>query len=173
LFEHDLFGKPVSTFPDHALAEVMAAAGLTHGGFYRHFKTKSQLVAEVCTAAMQSAVATTTKAPHHKLCAADIEDYLSVEHCEDTMNGCIIAALASELARANAEVREAVSSRLQETSDIFSQKIRPVRRKLARSDALFIVAAMMGAVTMARIVAHPAKSAAILRSARKHLRKIG
>jgi hypothetical protein len=68
----------------------------------------------------------TTKALRHKLCAADIEDYLSVEHCEDTMNGCIIAALASELARANAEVREAVSSRLQETSDIFRRKSDPL-----------------------------------------------
>src|ERR1700731_4181175 len=66
------------------LADVMAAAGLTHGGFYRHFQSKDQLVAEACGAGMNSIVARAEAAA----CQSDsnggleaiIESYLAVNH---------------------------------------------------------------------------------------------
>src|SRR5260370_8316547 len=51
------------------LSDLMAAAGLTHGGFYRHFESKDQLVAEACAAATESAMATffSNKSPKNGL----------------------------------------------------------------------------------------------------------
>lgn len=77
------------------VAELMAAAGLTHGGFYKHFGSKADLMAEAAAAGLaQSATI-----------AADIdvrsfiEQYLSRQHRDAAGSGCTMAALSGDAAR--------------------------------------------------------------------------
>jgi AcrR family transcriptional regulator len=74
------------------LSDLMAAAGLTHGGFYRHFGSKDQLVAEACSAAMESVVETTKAAAAHRPAKSRLqaiaERYLSTDHRDNQSEGC-------------------------------------------------------------------------------------
>src|SRR6476620_9203778 len=95
------------------LSDLMAAAGLTHGGFYRHFESKDQLVAEACDAAVRSmvdtfAAAAAGKSPRSRLKAAAAA-YLSTKHRDDPAHGCPLAALGSEIARCGEGVRSAAT----------------------------------------------------------------
>jgi TetR/AcrR family transcriptional regulator, transcriptional repressor for nem operon len=84
------------------LADLMESAGLTHGGFYRHFDSKDQLISEAsadafaANAAEMEAAASTAKG--RKVLEAIANAYLSPEHRKDRAHGCPLAALGSELA---------------------------------------------------------------------------
>ncbi len=69
------------------LADVMALAGLTHGGFYRHFDSKDQLVAEACAAGMDSVVqaveVAAAQGEGRRAVEAIVENYLSTRHRDD------------------------------------------------------------------------------------------
>ncbi|WP_227997506.1 TetR/AcrR family transcriptional regulator [Nocardia australiensis] len=84
--------------------ELMAAVGLTHGGFYRHFRSKEDLVTQACTAAyaekireMEEIRAGSPDGPAAR--RAFIERYLSVKHRDTAGRGCGIAATAGDVAR--------------------------------------------------------------------------
>src|SRR5712692_124279 len=135
------------------LADFMKAAGLTHGGFYRHFRSKDHLVAEACAAAAASMTTrVVANAAHgrkrHGLGAA-VADYLSAEHRDNPRDGCPLAALAGELARADSNTRAAAT-------DAFLKLVE-----------VFAASAMIGALTMARVVTKPVLSDTILRSVEK------
>jgi len=98
---------------DTSNSDLMAAAGLTHGGFYRHFESKDQLVAEACDAAVRSmvdkfAAAAVGKSARRRLGAATAR-YLSTDHRDDPAHGCPLAALGSEIARCDEGVRSAAT----------------------------------------------------------------
>src|SRR3954454_18106995 len=85
--------------------EVMATAGLTHGGFYRHFESKDALVAQALTAAFTQRLADMDDALENADSAeaarrAWLEGYLSLTHRDTPENGCASAALAGDVARA-------------------------------------------------------------------------
>ena len=96
------------------LADLMKAAGLTHGGFYRHFKSKDQLVAEACSAAvatMTERVASSASRKRGRKCLETaVADYLSTEHRDNLRDGCPLAALGAELARADTQTRAAATA---------------------------------------------------------------
>src|ERR1700738_4699391 len=80
------------------LSDLMAAAGLTHGGFYRHFGSKDQLVAEACAAATEAVLETMKAAATHRTAnnnglQAIVEGYLSTEHRDNPSEGCPFAGL--------------------------------------------------------------------------------
>src|SRR5262245_24267016 len=89
------------------LADLMKAAGLTHGGFYRHFKSKDQLVAEACSAAVatmaERVASSTSRERGRKGLEAAVADYLPKEHRDNPRDGCPLAALGSEMARADTQ----------------------------------------------------------------------
>src|SRR4051794_27153106 len=79
-----------------SVAQVTAAAGLTHGAFYGHFASKDDLFVEACERAFDGAVALVTRpgpdgAPD---LAAYVDRYLSEEHLRRRADGCTVAALA-------------------------------------------------------------------------------
>jgi len=84
------------------LAELMKAAGLTHGGFYKHFASKDQLVAEATAAAVDSLLKEMAAHPTFKSALAA---YLSTRHRDNPASGCPLAALGDELARSGKEAR--------------------------------------------------------------------
>lgn len=158
------------------LSDLMAAAGLTHGGFYKHFQSKDQLVAEAFLVGLEGVV-DNTKAdaaapqPGKKALEAIVDDYLSTAHRDDLAGGCPLAALGSELVHANPEIRAAASEGFVTLADVIAKQFPRSKPEVARAKAMFILSAMIGAVTMARMVTDPVLSSALLEQARAGLTK--
>jgi TetR/AcrR family transcriptional regulator, transcriptional repressor for nem operon len=152
------------------LSDLMAAAGLTHGGFYRHFESKDQLVAEACAAATESAMATffSNKSPHNGL-KARVAQYLSPAHRDDPAAGCPLAALGSEIARSDKKTRAAATQAFLKLVETIASQSRKTRPDVARRRAMVAAATMIGALTMSRIVTDSELSSAILSEAARHL----
>src|SRR5882762_1529680 len=121
-----------------ALARVMAAAGLTHGGFYRHFASKDQLVLEACSKTLLSLVASLelliNGKPHEQALPFLVDHYVSRAHRDQPRTGCPLAALGSELARRDKRTRHAAMegflqlSRLIDESSCLSSRVRSPER---------------------------------------------
>ena len=155
------------------LSDLMAAAGLTHGGFYRHFASKDQLVAEACATAVDSVVTMFEEAlARHgegnglKAAAAS---YLSARHRDGLSDGCPFAALASELVRAGDATRAKATEGLKRVVDLLAGGYAGLRPDSAKRRALVALSTMVGALTLARLVIEPKLSDLLLRDAAKHL----
>jgi TetR/AcrR family transcriptional repressor of nem operon len=147
------------------LNDLMKAAGLTHGGFYKHFASKDQLVAEACADAVDAAIARMGMEAQPTKSAA-VAAYLSTRHRDDPASGCPLAAIGSELARTDTNTREAATAGIVRLVDILAGKAGTAH---ARRRALVAAATMIGAVTISRMVTDPELSAEILREAEKSL----
>jgi TetR/AcrR family transcriptional repressor of nem operon len=154
------------------LAEVMAAAGLTHGGFYRHFDSKDALVKECLSNALdafrakiETAVA---KRPGRAGVLLAIDGYLSAAH-RDNEDCCPFVTLGSELARASHDIRAAATAILAELADFIAGHMDDLPRSAAKNEALVLLSTMIGAMSMARLVSDQKLSAAILTRTRKSL----
>src|ERR1700759_4172988 len=92
------------------LADLMAAAGLTHGGFYKHFESKEQVVDESLALAIESMVEewqrTLSASPGSRGLEDAIAGYLSAEYRDNVAGGCPFVALGGEVSRSSAAVRE-------------------------------------------------------------------
>src|SRR6058998_107126 len=90
-----------SGYDGTGVADIMKEAGLTHGGFYAHFKSREEMLAEAADHAGAESVAMATRvaaaAPTGEALYAMLHFYLSKEHIEGRENGCPIAALGSEM----------------------------------------------------------------------------
>src|ERR1700757_1943171 len=95
----------------------MAAAGLTHGGFYRHFRNKEQLVAEALSAAGDMSIAVVGRNIGKGGVNAAVDSYLSTSHRDSPSPICPFAALGSEMARAGEETKAAATEVLERLFD--------------------------------------------------------
>src|SRR5687768_13299497 len=93
-------------FNDVSVAEVMEAAGLTHGGFYGHFKSKDDLIAQALAHALEQITPDDPDLPGF------VANYLSSQHCADVAAGCPVAALGVETARQGPAARAAMTAGL-------------------------------------------------------------
>ncbi len=159
------------------VADIMKAADLTHGGFYGHFASKDDLVAQASRRAMALAASNWGKivaaAPHDPF-AALLDHYLSPRHRDRPDKGCAFAALSGDAARCGKPVRSAFAAGLEPLIDVIARAIPthavPVRSKaVRRRKAVAAVAALVGAVILARAVDDPALSDEILTAARQEL----
>jgi TetR/AcrR family transcriptional repressor of nem operon len=152
-----------------SVPELMGRAGLTHGGFYAHFRNKDQLVAEACRIALRESSArlieTARQAPREERLAAFIRAYASSTHRDDPGAGCVLPALAAELGRHDApEVRAAFT-------ESFNESIATLARALPEDGtdrthrALALMSGLAGAVMLSRAVDDPELSDRILQSA--------
>jgi TetR/AcrR family transcriptional regulator, transcriptional repressor for nem operon len=155
------------------LNDLMRAAGLTHGGFYRHFDSKEQLVAEATDEAQAAVIKRMkdaagrgrTKSRSHGGLAAAVGEYLSIRHRDDPRDGCPLAAMGSELARAGAKTRETATAGFQNLVEILASEFQGIKPDRAKKRALVTTATLVGALTISRIVNDPTLSKAILREA--------
>lgn len=150
------------------VADVMKDAGLTHGGFYRHFDGKDALVAAAIRAAFDEFLALLDEQPGPSAVAAFQrykDTYLSSGHVQHPEAGCPIPALGGEMARDGAAAQEAFQ---QGVADVLARIAHAMQGPPAqrRETAMRELAMLVGAVTIARTVG-PELGGEILASCRK------
>ncbi len=157
------------------LARLMRAAGLTHGGFYRHFASKDQLVAEACSQAVLSLASGLESQiegkPPSEALRLLVGKYVSRSHRDQPATGCVLAALGSELGRADAKTREVATEGFLGLSRLIAGQLKNVSAKKAELQSMAIAATMIGAITLARIVPDSRISNLILAGTRDHILK--
>ena len=153
------------------VASVMKASGLTVGGFYKHFRSKDELLSE---AIAQGFLESSEKiySSVQNVAAEDrwkeiVRLYLSTEHCDHTDTGCPMAALAPEIARAKLSVRKRIAGLIKEYRWV---EFMPGATAAERERNFFVIfSAMVGAVSTARILTEPSDKQKVLTSVRDHL----
>jgi TetR/AcrR family transcriptional repressor of nem operon len=166
-------------FLDHGIntsgvAELMADVGLTQGGFYRHFSSKAALTAEAAAFAFDGIaneleMRIAARRPRDRLSAL-ISAYLSVEHRDNAADGCPLAALGSELAREDDEVRDEVAAGIESLTGLIGEQFDASGAR-NRALSLTTLATMVGALTMARACGNAELSAELLSSVGKQLKQ--
>lgn len=156
-----------------AVSSVMRDAGLTHGGFYKHFGSKDDLLTHSLSEAFQEMADRLTqfagKSQPGTAWKAIVKAYLSLEHCDHAECGCPLAALAPELARADHSVKAVTRGELIKYKNRMLP-LMPGRRAADKERAFFaIFSTMIGAVAIARILPNDAARARVLASARDFL----
>ena len=150
------------------LDAVMAAAGLTHGGFYRSFASKDALVAEACARAfgqIDDFWGGYAARPGKGLAAA-VGWYLSPGHLDSPGDGCVMAALAADAGRRGLAARAVFSAGLERWVGHLARLLPLASEARRREAALAKIATMVGAVAIARAVADQSLGDEILAAAR-------
>jgi TetR/AcrR family transcriptional regulator, transcriptional repressor for nem operon len=151
------------------LNDLMKAAGLTHGGFYKHFKSKDELVAEACAEAVETIIEFVRNAAAAGTPVA--ETYLSIGQRDNPAAGCPLATIGSELGRSDEKTRAVATEGFLKLVEITAGQFGKARPADARRRALVAVSTMIGALTMSRMVTDPELSAEILKESKKSLSK--
>jgi TetR/AcrR family transcriptional repressor of nem operon len=140
------------------VADLMAAAGLTHGGFYRHFASKEHLAAEAVERAARASAAEwcakgeNARAAGRSGALDDILDtYLSDGHRDALAGGCTVAGLAGELVRLPGHVRSGVTSGIEAMIESLAAEMPASSKADRKDDATFALGAMVGALVLARL----------------------
>jgi TetR/AcrR family transcriptional repressor of nem operon len=175
-------------FREHGLdgvgvADLMKAAGFTHGGFYNHFPSKAALAAEAAflglkhsSAQLSAALMNEPKTGSSGL-TKFVESYLSVEHRDGRASGCTIASLGCDAARGDEEIQASFAQGIEEQLNIFASYFAKGDSKnqgsalSARERAVQLMSELLGAVILARAVAHanPSLSDEILEVTRRNI----
>jgi TetR/AcrR family transcriptional regulator, transcriptional repressor for nem operon len=164
-----------------AIADVMKEVGLTVGGFYKHFDSRDDLVVEALRAASWQRPVQPADASEPSLSLAGfIDDYLSEKHRDRPGSGCLIGALAGDVARSNKRIRalatEKVRSALELITGLLPDKQDDAGSainggpELARKRAALVFSALVGAIALSRAVSDPSLSDEILQSVRELLK---
>jgi TetR/AcrR family transcriptional regulator, transcriptional repressor for nem operon len=148
------------------VAEIMGEAGLTHGGFYKHFGSRDDLVAEAVDLAIQQGNASLDKSVEgaDEPLAAFLDNYLSADHRDDPGTGCPVVALGADVARADDRVRATYRAQVEHYIADLESLLggdEEIRRR-----AIAAVSSMVGAVLISRAIDDKSLSDEILREVR-------
>jgi len=153
------------------LADMMRAAGMTNGGFYKHFGSKDEIVVEaIGSALMEVAEQLTSKVQtlrRREALRRVIEFYLSEEHLKHPEQGCAIAALGSELARMPRQMKRRVSDALHAYEERLSSLMLGDSDEQRHKAFLVLFSSMAGCLTAARAEADEQKRSKILAAGRE------
>ncbi|PZX26037.1 putative transcriptional regulator, TetR family [Cupriavidus phytorum] len=160
-----------------SVAELMAGAGLTHGGFYGHFASKDALAAQACKRAFEESTARWERrlaragGDRKAMLANLVEPYLTTAHCANPGVGCAAAALAVDVARepAGKPVRQAYAEGLRTMIDGMAQTVASDDPQERHDQALVRMALLVGALTLARATEGDPLSDEMLNAVRAHL----
>jgi TetR/AcrR family transcriptional repressor of nem operon len=153
------------------VAEIMQAAGLTHGGFYKHFGSRDDLIAEASEHAFAFADQTLDHHAHdpHDPLASWVDWYASEEHRDDPGAGrCPVAALVGDAGRADDGVRAGYSAVVERYIETLEGMLGG--REDSRRQAIIMASTLVGSLALSRAVDDEALSREILSSAREVLR---
>lgn len=159
------------------VAELMKDAGLTHGGFYRHFASRDELVAEAVECALSDggraveAVAT-SRASRPVVAARLVDAYLSTAHRDVLASSCAVTTLAGDVARGNERTRTAYTQQVNAYLDLLANLAAAEKSKEKRAKAIAALSSLVGAVSLSRAVNDEALSREILKAAADELKAL-
>lgn len=158
------------------IADLMKEAGLTVGGFYKHFKSRDALVAEAVGSALElwkdridAVAAGGPRLTYESL----VDDYLSEAHRDHPGMGCPVGALAGDLARSDKRTRAVATRKIRVNIELLATLIRDTTKTdkdTARSRAVMTYCALVGAISMARAVSDKELSREILKTVAQRLK---
>jgi TetR/AcrR family transcriptional repressor of nem operon len=158
------------------IADLMKEAGLTVGGFYKHFKSRDALVAEAVGSSLEmwkdridAAAAGGPRVTYKSM----VDDYLTEAHRNHPGMGCPVGALAGDLARSDKRTRAVVTRKIRDNIELLAGLIRDTNKTnkdTARSRAVMTYCAMVGAISMARAVSDKELSREILKTVAQRLK---
>jgi TetR/AcrR family transcriptional repressor of nem operon len=137
------------------VADLMKSAGLTHGGFYGHFASKEDLLAEAAAHALKKSVERWEGylAAGPATALDKIRDgYLNYTHCDQPGQGCAVTALGPDIGRLGPKARHALTEGARGQVAVLQQLMPGVDAAEQRKQALAKYAAMIGAIVLARAV---------------------
>ena len=152
------------------IADLMKEAGLTVGGFYKHFSSRDDLVAEAVGSALElwkrqvdAAASGGPPVTYESL----VDGYLSEAHRDHPGTGCAVSALAGDIARSDKQTRAVFTRQIRDNIELVATLIRDTNEKdkrAARSQAVLTYCALVGAIGMARAVSDEQLSREILKT---------
>lgn len=152
------------------ISDLMSEAGLTHGGFYKQFGSKAELVEEACALALDDTMAfwdgylEGAAEPRARF----IRAYLSHQQRDRVGEGCLLPALAGEARREAPAIRAVFTRAIRSYADRLDQPAE-ARTAQTRAEALSTLSEMVGAILLARVTDDPQLSNEILDAARRHI----
>jgi TetR/AcrR family transcriptional repressor of nem operon len=144
---------------------LMTSLKLTHGGFYRHFRSKDELFAEALEKSMEETAVRIARAaesaPGHEL-EAVIRTYLSEQHCSDHTGGCALPALTADVARQTPPVRATFDRALRRHAGSLARFVPGATEAERERRAMALLSGMAGALSTARAVSDDRMRRALL-----------
>ena len=162
--------------PDNiSVATLMAKVGLTHGGFYAHFKSKDDLVAEAITYMLEERIKAFEKSfkgeDLSKALANYIDSYLSPMHRDARDKGCAVTALNGDVARMSNDTKARFELGIQLTINILSDVLSKLHKADPKELASSVLTEMVGALAVSRTLLNSELSAWVLNNTRSSVKK--
>ena len=152
-----------------SLGELMKSARLTHGGFYGHFESRDDLIAQALDWALADGDASAFNAASAKgprTLKSFLNAYLSKAHRDDPTTGCAVAALAGDVARADTRTRDIMTAYLEKSFDSIAGLVED---EDATEFAISVMCTIVGAMTLSRVMRDEEGSKKILLAARRSI----
>lgn len=151
-----------------SVGRLMQSVNLTHGGFYGHFESRSELIKAALKRALVDGAAAsraTSGSDRPRSITAIAKSYLSRTHRDNPKSGCAIAALVSDVARADIETRAIMEEHIEQFISGITQTIDDD----SDDTALVAVSALVGGLILSRVITRTSRSDAVLRVVRDHV----
>jgi len=139
-------------FTAASIDDIMAGAGMTRGGFYSYFQSKSELYAEAISCFVtekQEVIASSAGASDRAVLL--LRDYLSYQHFEEVERSCPLIGLPNDVSRNDQSVREAQEAALRMMVETFAQGMAP-NAHASRQVALALTSLCLGGMVLARAI---------------------
>ena len=157
-----------------SVAELMKEAGLTHGGFYRHFNSREHLIAEAAQRALSQGSEWTIASAElggQRGYTALVDGYLSTWHRDHPESGCGVAGVAADAARAGGPAQGSYTRQVKECLAVIADLTGNPDRQAGEREAVLTLSALVGAISMARAVDDPDLSEQIITNAATALKQ--
>ncbi len=153
---------------------LMKAAGLTHGGFYKHFQSRDDLVGEAVEHALSDGArgiadveSVKSKKPPLELL---IDAYLSMAHRDNRASSCAVTTLSADVSRSNERARSAYTRQVEKYLELLKRLIGQNESETGRIKSIAALSSLVGALSIARAVNDKKLSREILKSAARELK---
>lgn len=165
-------------FREHGISatgvdSITEEAGLTHGAVYSQFGSKEAIAAEAVSVALAKSKhlwqALAKRNGRKKLFPALVAQYLSAAHRDSAGQGCVVAAIGSEIARQPRPVRDSFTREFENTLEFLTELMRRDDPSCGEEDAIAAFVSMVGAMIIARAVSDQTLSDQILRTTAKRV----